>query len=213
MPPPEVTPTHKSDEAQVDRIHATETGARKAKPGKKPRVENGRVVMDPVLVELIDHWPLASRQAVTIMHAKYGVPTEISDEQVVWRRAGRWKAIIVHRDGVKHHFPIPHQDVLEQVISYDVPADKFDDLAAFSGSLVARRTDGTLAATCDREPSNILLLNLAHDIVRDRKTVSEARTILAKVALDAKDGKPSPLSRKLVFGPRGATGDPDQPKK
>ncbi|MGH8284417.1 MAG: hypothetical protein ACRETT_01460 [Steroidobacteraceae bacterium] len=40
---------------------------------------------------------------------------------------------------------MPHKDVLEQVIDYKVPPDKFDDLARYDGSVIAERTKGTFA--------------------------------------------------------------------
>lgn len=50
---------------------------------------------------------------------------------------------------------MPHKDMLLQVIAYEVPADKFDDLAAFDGSVIAERTRGEIAARCDKEAANI----------------------------------------------------------
>lgn len=53
---------------------------------------------------------------------------------------------------IDHSFPMPHKDVLLQVINYRVPPDKFDDLAEYDGSVIVERTKGEIAARCDGEP-------------------------------------------------------------
>jgi len=50
---------------------------------------------------------------------------------------------------IPHDFPKPHMDMLLQSIDYPVPPDKFDELAAYDGSVIAERTKGELAARCD----------------------------------------------------------------
>ncbi|MGQ0560790.1 MAG: hypothetical protein ACT443_02830 [Gemmatimonadota bacterium] len=60
------------------------------------------------------------------------------------------------------------------------PWDKFDDLAAYDGSVIAERTKGVLSARCDKEGANFLALNLAHEIVTGRRTVEDARARYAE---------------------------------
>jgi len=125
---------------------------------------------------------------------------------------GPWKAIVVNRREVPHSFPKAHTDLLEGVIDYRVPPDKFDDLAHYDGSVIAERTKGTLTARCDKEEMNFLALNLAHDIVSGRKTVAAARKEYADTAMAFMKGEKRPYTQKLQFDvAKGNTGDPDRP--
>ncbi len=120
---------------------------------------------------LLDGWPTVSREVADKMIAKYGQPHEVTATTLMWHNVGPWKHTILSRDPVQHNFPKPHQDLLEQVIDYRVPSDKFDDLAAYDGSVIAERTKGELSARCDKEEMNFLALNLANDVVTGRRTV------------------------------------------
>jgi hypothetical protein len=52
---------------------------------------------------------------------------------------------------VDHYFPVRHPDVLEQAVHYRVPTDKFDELAAYDGSVIVERTKGEISARCGKE--------------------------------------------------------------
>lgn len=147
------------------------------------------------------------------MVEKYGQPQGVTPTQLIWKEQDPWQAIIIYRDPVPHDFPKPHKDVLEQVISYRVPPEKFDELAEFDGSVIAERTKGILAARCDKEPMNFLALNLAHDIVTDKASVEEARQKYAEVVAAFMKGEKHPYTQELQFrvAARGGTGDPDVP--
>lgn len=204
-PPPPVAPSPKGDEQTPERvpsrIPATNKPAAPARAGK----------IDVALEARIKPWPWLARSAVVTTHARYGAPAEASDSLVIWNQVGPWKQVIVHRAAAEHQFPAAHQDVLEQVIALAVPADKFDDLAAFDGSVTAHRTRGELSAACDVEAMNFLALNLAHDIITDQRTVAEARAMLAKTAAAYRRGARDPMTLRLTFElPTGPTADPDQ---
>ena len=114
-------------------------------------------------------WPEASKQAAAEMYEKYGEPDGVTEKMVIWNDAGPWKTTTVYKDPVPHNFSKPHKDVLEQTVNYEVPTDKIDELSAFDGSVFAKRTSGVLGTTCDKEPMNVLTLNLAHDIIVGKK--------------------------------------------
>jgi hypothetical protein len=158
----------------------------------------------------INRWPQASQNAATAMMDKYGLPHEVSEGTLQWNNDGPWLRTIVYRDEVRHDFPMPHTDVLEQFVAYKVPTDKFDDLAEFDGSVIAERTKGELSARCDNEAMNFLALNLAHDIVSGRLTASAARNTYAQQAMAFKAGNTAALTTGLNFSvsPSG-TADPD----
>jgi hypothetical protein len=138
---------------------------------------------------------------------------------LVWLDTGPWKRTVVHRDPVPHKFPVPHTDIVEQFIDYKVPIDKFDELAAYDGSVVVARTTGELSARCGEEAMNFLAVNLAADIVEGDKTVDEARRAYAETAMKTmKAMKNQQAMPELVTGFRfdladGNTADPDRPFK
>lgn len=161
--------------------------------------------------KMLGGWPEASQKAARMMMEKYGPPAGVTDMMLVWRDESPWEKIVVYKDEVVHRFPMKHTDVLEQVIMYKVPPDKFDELAQFDGSVIAERTKGTLAARCDKEPMNFLALNLAHDVATGGKTVEEARQFYAKTAMAFMKGEKHPYTQRLQFEPPRKAGDPDEP--
>ncbi|HEY4707798.1 MAG TPA: hypothetical protein VII64_10085 [Thermodesulfobacteriota bacterium] len=162
-------------------------------------------------LDVASRWPDASRRAARDMIERYGAPDHITRGFLIWEKAGDWEEIIARRDPIEHNFPAPHMDTLEQAAAYEVPEDKFDDLAVFDGSIIAERTRGTISSRSWSEAMNCLALNLAHDIITNIKTVEEAREAYAAIANDYMQGKEHPYTRGLRF--RGSatdvTRDPD----
>ena len=109
---------------------------------------------------------------------------------------------------IPHLFPKPHTDMLYQAINYRVPSDKFDELAAYDGSVIAERTKGEIAARCDLEEANFLAINLAHDIVTGKKSVEEARKFYAEAMREMKH--PEYKQGFLFQVARTGQGDPDR---
>jgi hypothetical protein len=161
--------------------------------------------------EFLMDWPKKSREAANRMTKTYGTPDEVTDTMLVWYNNGPWKKTIISREEVPHRFPKPHSDVLEQTIDYKVPPEKFDDLARYDGSVILERTKGTMSARCDREVANFLALNLAHDIINDRRSVEDARTAYGEKIKVFMQNEIDPYMEKLRFSlPTGDTGDPDE---
>jgi hypothetical protein len=162
--------------------------------------------------DAIAGWPAKPKEAAQATIAKYGQPDGVTSEKLMWMNKGPWKAIIVNRREIPHSFPMAHTDLLEGVIDYRVPPDKYDELAQYDGSVIAERTKGTLAARCDKEEMNFLALNLAHDVAAGKKTVAAARKEYADTAMAFMKGDKRPYTQKLHFDAmKGDTGDPDQP--
>lgn len=157
------------------------------------------------------NWPKAPRETATDMLRKYGAPDGITSSLLIWRDAGDFIEIIVREEAIDHRFPAFHKDTLEQVIAYEVPEDKFDDLARFDGSIIAERTRGTLASRCQNEAMNYLALNLAHDLITNRKSVEEAREVQADIIKASARGEIHPYMRGLRFhaAKLEETADPD----
>lgn len=151
--------------------------------------------------QVIKDWPDTAKKAAEAMTEKYGQPDEMTDTMLVWHENGPWLRTIVYKEEVDHDFPVPHKDVLEQVISYEVPPDKYDDLAMYDGSVIAERTKGELSARCDQEVANYLALNLADDIVKDEKSVEEAREFYAETIKQVLQGQEPEYVTSLRFEP------------
>jgi hypothetical protein len=160
--------------------------------------------------DIIQAWPEESREAAKLVIEAHGEPHEATESFLVWHETGTWKRIIASKSFYEHTFPAPHFDSVESVIDYCVPPERFSDLAAFDGSVVAERTAGELSARCHDEQANLLALNLVNDIVTGAKDVVEARAYYAKEFLDARRKQPTPYMEKLHFQPNGRTADPDE---
>ncbi len=153
---------------------------------------------------MISDWPAKSQEVATSIMAKYGAPNEVTGTMLVWHNNGPWKKTIIHKEPVQHNFPMPHVDLLEQFVDYSVPADKYDQLAFYDGSVVVARTVGEISARCDKEEANFLALNLANDIAMGKRTVEDARAYYARAIKEMMQGKMDPYLQKLHFN---ATGD------
>jgi hypothetical protein len=151
-------------------------------------------------------WSDASKIAVMMMKKKYGEPNEKTETMMMWKNTGQWDKTIVYAKEFHHDFPMPHTDVMEQFIDYEVPADKFDELAMYDGSVVCNRTNGKISARCDKEEANFLAINLAHDIITGKKDVNAARDEYAKAVKEMINGGKPEYMQKLQFNfPGGKT--------
>lgn len=160
--------------------------------------------------EITKDWPAMSRKNVEQMTQKYGPPNEAIPSRLIWYNNGVWKRTIVYRDEIPHNFPQPHSDTLEQIINYQVPIDKFTELAKFDGSIIVERTKGEVSARCDMEAANILALNLMHEIVSGKLTAAQAREKFSEETAAFVMNRPAPLAENLQFDlPKGNTMDKD----
>lgn len=156
-------------------------------------------------MEAFSDWPDKQKETIRMMTEQYGEPDGVLDSRVVWSDPqGDWEEIIIYRNEVDHGFPMPHTDYLEQAVYLDVPADKMDELAAFDGSVIVFRTEGRIAARCDKQAANYLALNLAHDIINDEITVEEARTQYADSIKQMQAGTTPDIMKSLTFDPASA---------
>jgi len=154
-------------------------------------------------------WPESSKAAINALVAKYGLPTSLTEETVVWNTSEPFKHSIVFKEEVVHQFPMEHKDVLMQTVDYRVPLDKVSQLSKFDGSLIVDRTKGELSARNDKEEMNILSLNLADKIIRGEMTVEQARREYSKNAEAFAAGTAGELTNALAFKTEGNTSDPD----
>lgn len=162
----------------------------------------------PTAEQIIAAWKSKPQEVARKMLAKYGQPHEATAARLIWHGNGPWKRTELVNEEIPHLFPKPHHDMLFQAISYRVPPDKFDELAAYDGSVIVERTKGELAARCDMEEANFLAVNLAHDIVTGKKGVEAARKFYAEAMREMKH--PEYKQGFLFQAARTDQGDPDR---
>ncbi len=159
---------------------------------------------------IIVYWPEDAKEIARAVIDKYGEPNEATPSMLIWYNNGPWKKTIVYRDTHRHEFPTPHSDGLEQFIDHEIPMEKCCELSAFNGSLAFSRTRGEISSCCHDEPSNFLAINLAHDIIRDKKTFEQARRYYAQSMMKHRQNRAVSYMEKLQFAPELNTPDPDE---
>jgi hypothetical protein len=146
-------------------------------------------------------WPDTTRRLGAQLATKYGIPTEVTANNVTWRDKGPWKRTTLYKDGPQHNFAAPHKDVLEQAVNYKVPVDKLAEIARFNRSLIPNLTRGELASISDSEELNFLGLNVAHDIVIGERDAEQARTYYAQIVRAKMIKEPEAALQRLKFTP------------
>jgi hypothetical protein len=175
------------------------------------RIEKPAALNKQQAEEFVRGWPGEAKKAATAMIQKYGAPNEYTESMLIWNNNGPWLRTIVYKEEVDHHFPMPHKDVMEQFVGYDVPVDKFNALAQYDGSVIVERTKGEMSARCDKEEANILALNLAHDIVEGKRSVEDARQFYSQTIMQLMKGEKPEYTQKLMFTSKRNAGDKDKP--
>lgn len=157
---------------------------------------------------ILSSWKSKPQEVARTLIAKYGPPHEATPQRLVWHNNGPWKRTELVNEEIPHLFPKPHKDMLFQAINYQVPPDKFDDLAKYDGSVIVERTKGEIAARCDKEEANFLALNLANEIIKGKKGVEEARKFYAETMREMKHQEY--MQGFLFEVPQTDQGDPDE---
>lgn len=146
----------------------------------------------PTTETAIQKWPKKLRNEAKVLIERYGQPSSIDENQLVWMDNSPWRKTVLRRKGFTRAMLGGTNDHLEQVISRDVPADKIADLEKFDKRIVVNRAAGEVSSHADSERMNFLALNLADDIVKGERSVTEAKAFALKVKSLEKAGKTSP---------------------
>ncbi len=80
---------------------------------------------------------------------------------------------------------------MEQTIGYRVPVEKVDDLKRFDRRIGVNESKGQLSSRGESEALNFLALNLADEIVTEKRSVEKARDFYLKTERLSKAGKSS----------------------
>jgi hypothetical protein len=154
---------------------------------------------------IISNWMAEPKMNAEKMIRKYGQPNEATDTQITWWHNGPWKWTKIENVEIPHDFPMPHHDMMQQAINWRVSPSMFDALAKYDGSVIVERTRGEVSARCDKEEANFLALNLAHDIVTNRRNVQQARAFYAQTIKQMKamrlDAQHRPYVKGFIFNP------------
>lgn len=183
--------------------------SKQADSGMSIKNNNTRIITTDHEIPNLTNWPAASQMAVKEITDLYGKPDGAMADELIWINKGPWKKICITKMESKHSFPIEHTDMMTTTIGYDVPEEKMDDLGMFDGSVTFDRTQGTMSARCDKEGNNFLALNLANDIITNKKTVAAARKSYGDIVKEKMNGGNPEYMLKLTFSPASSSGDPD----
>lgn len=162
--------------------------------------------------DIVADWPAQSYHLAYELISIYQMPHEATQHMLIWYYNGAWKRTVLHRDGMPHNIPHLHTDILEQTIDERVQTDAYSQIAKFDGSIIIDRTRGEMTAYCESERANTFLLNLAHDIIIEKKTAEEARDVLMQSSDFFHSMIPNHYRDSLLFSSQEGTNDPDIPQ-
>jgi hypothetical protein len=150
-------------------------------------------------VASIRFWPQRSRLVALAMMQKYGEPDGYGINALMWHDVGKWKRMIVYRDGLLDERGLPTKDILQQTILYKVRNGKLGDLSRFDQRIEVDKYNGELSSRSENEALNFLTLNLAEEIVTGKRGVGEARAYARKTVEFSKSGKSSVYMEGFLF--------------
>lgn len=121
-------------------------------------------------------WNETPRLVAENVMDQYGAPNEHTPRMLIWYNNAPWEKTVVHKQVTMGGNTMQARDVvMEQTIMYKVPVDMIDELAHFNGNLIVDPARGALTARSNSEATNYLLVNLANDIITNKKTVQQAQ--------------------------------------
>ena len=88
---------------------------------------------------------------------------------------------------------------LEQTIAYQVPDAKINALTSFDQRISVNKIKGELSCRSDSERTNFLALNLADEIVNDKRSVQDAQDFYQEAQRLSQSGKTSPYMEGFLF--------------
>lgn len=156
---------------------------------------------------VIKNWSKKVQADARMLIDRYGEPNSVEDNKLVWNDNGPWKRTVMHKEGQTRSMIGRSRDHLEQVIGREVPEDKVADLEKFDKRIKVDRDAGELSSRSDSERMNFLTLNLADDIIKGQRSVSDARSFAKQVQSLEKAGKSSPYLDGLIFTMQNGAAD------
>lgn len=138
---------------------------------------------------LASGWPEKSRDSAREMIDRHGMPNKLDGESMTWYGLYRGRRTVLQRAS----------GVIQQVVIYSVPAGKVEALMSFNGDIVIDRPAGELSVFSDSVATNLLLLNLAHDIASGFISVETAKARYRSITVRADAGESMAYRRSIGF--------------
>jgi len=148
---------------------------------------------------IIREWPECARSAALAMIEKYGQPKWVSVQALVWYNNGPWQKTVVYRKAWPNSLAARDKDYLEQTIFYQVPNDKINTLKDFNPRIAVNKAREELSSRSESESMNTLALNLADEIITDKRSARNARIFYRDIERLSQSGKTSPYMERLLF--------------
>ncbi|HXT02074.1 MAG TPA: hypothetical protein VN915_15465 [Elusimicrobiota bacterium] len=172
-------------------------------PAELSAVSSGRKSSTSVQTpeSAISDWPSLPQATARLLIAKYGEPNTFDDGSLVWYDNGEWRKTVVYRKAPESFMGLHSRDILQQTVAYAVPDSKIGDLKTFDDRIKYDKSSGEISSISESENLNYLALNLADEIVSDRRSPQEARDFYRKTTKFAQSGKSSAYTQGLLFRP------------
>ena len=149
----------------------------------------------------ISSWPAVPQSTARLLIAKYGEPNTFDADRLVWFDNGAWRKTVVYKKAPQGFMGLHSRDILEQTVGYAVPDSKVGDLKTFDDRITYDKGAGEISALSENENLTTLALNLADEIVTDRRSPQEARDFYRKTLKLSEAGKSSAYTGSLLFQP------------
>ena len=150
----------------------------------------------------MNRWAAPSAAAGRALLDEYGLPDDVTPNQLTWNHHGAWKRTVVWNRAPIYRSPAD-LSVVKQTVDYPLNLRQAAELLTFSDGLEIDLARGELSSRAGEEEINCLTLNLADEIARRIRTVPEARAMYARVVSLTAAGKSSPYTGGLLFATGG----------
>jgi len=146
----------------------------------------------PKAEKFVDNWPEPSRRTALAMIEKHGQPDRRDANSVTWFGLYLGRRTVVHRsDRIG--------DAVEQVVLYNVPQEKGGPVTVFDPRIKLDRSTGEMSVRTESASTNLLVLNLAHEVASGYRTVVQAQQFRDRQMRLAATGKSSRYREELIF--------------
>jgi hypothetical protein len=149
--------------------------------------------------KILQKWPERAHSIARVMIEKYGQPNRISVEALVWYNNAPWEKSVVYRKARPHSLFKPDKNFLEQTIFYQVPDDKINALRRFDQGIAVNEARDELSCRSESEDANFLALNLADEIITNKRGIKDARDFYRQTQRLSQSGKTSPYMHRFLF--------------
>lgn len=154
--------------------------------------------------DVIREWPRYAQDLAASIMQEYGAPDEIALSQLRWNDRKPYKRVVVFRDARS----VDRPDGLLESVAYEMPLRRASALEAFGHGVSYDPFLHELVSRAEDEPADRLALNLADEVIRERRSVAEAVAFYDKTMSLSFSGKLSPYMSGLLFEPSARTSAP-----